>query len=385
MGMTFGQVFPMNQQQVWAYFYNEPNGMWMNQTVANTMATGVGYSVKMNAPQTATFSGQMNMNPVTMTLSKLNPSTNINRVGWNLLGNPFTSALNWNDMILGTGVDGAVYVWNGFTYLSYVGGVGSLPGGIIPAENGFMVKTNVHGSSVTIPFAARVHSNIPFYKESVSNLLSLKADANNISDEAFINFNGNAGTGFDSQFDAFKLMGIDEAPALYSMVSGEILSVNSLPMEGNEVVDMGFKCGVNGTYSLTASGMESFDATTPIWLEDLKTGAVQDLRSNPNYSFSYATTDTENRFRLHFKSAYSVPENSLSGINIYSVVRTVVINNTTNLSGEVKIYDMTGRELTHATMSSQNETRIPVNAAVGNYLVKVITENGVASGKVFIR
>jgi hypothetical protein len=46
---------------------------------------------------------------------------------------------------------------------------------------------------------------------------------------------------------------------------------------------------------------------------------------------------------------------------------------------------MTGRELTHATMSSQNETRIPVNAAVGNYLVKVITANGIASGKVFIR
>jgi hypothetical protein len=306
-------------------------------------------------------------------------------VGWNLIGNPFTSSLAWDLIVKSPGVDGAVYVWNGSVYLFYIGGMGSLPFGIIPPENGFMVKAFIPGAFVDIPLAARVHSNIPFYKESFTNLLSLKTQANNISDEAFVYFNDNATANFDSQYDAYKLMGITEAPNLYSMTGAEVLSMNALPMEGNEVVDMGFKCGVNGTYSLTASGMESFDAATPIWLEDLKTGAVQDLRSNPNYSFSYATTDTENRFRLHFKSAYSVPENSLSGINIYSVVRTVVINNTTNLSGEVKIYDMTGRELTHATMSSQNETRIPVNAAVGNYLVKVITENGVASGKVFIR
>jgi hypothetical protein len=142
---------------------------------------------------------------------------------------------------------------------------------------------------------------------------------------------------------------------------------------------------VNGTYSLNASGMESFDATTPIWIEDLKTGTKQNLRINPSYSFDYTTGASELRFRLHFKSAYSVPENSLSGINIYSASRTVVINNTTSLAGEVKIYDLAGRELTHTSMNSSNETRIAVNYAVGTYLVKVITEKGVASNKVFIR
>jgi hypothetical protein len=169
------------------------------------------------------------------------------------------------------------------------------------------------------------------------------------------------------------------------MITGDVLNFNALPMEGNEVVDLGFKCGVSGTYNLTGAGMESFDAATPIWLEDLKTGAVQNLRTNPAYSFSYATGDAEKRFRLHFKSAYSVPENSLSGINIYSVARTVVISNTTKKAGEVWIYDLAGRELTHTTMSSASETRIPVNAAVGNYLVKVVTEDGVTSNKVFIR
>jgi hypothetical protein len=314
----------------------------------------------------------------------VNPSGIPSRVGWNLIGNPFSSALDWNQMI-SIGTDGAVYVWNGSTYLSYNAGIGALTGGIIPSVNGFFVKANQNNATVIIPFAARVHSNIPFYKESIANLLSMRVDANNYSDQAFVNFNDNASSGFDSQFDAYKLQNIDQAPAIYSMITGNILSINSLPMQGNEVVDLGFKCGVNGTYTITASGIESFDATTPVWLEDLKTGTVQNLRSNPAYSFDYTTADNEKRFKLHFKSATGIPANSQSGITIYSAMHTVVINNTTNLSGEVKIYDLTGRELLHTTMTSQNETRIMTNFAVGTYLVKVTTLNGVVSNKVFIR
>jgi len=381
---TFNNVFPLAQNAVWAYIYDEASGNWMNQTIANTLAVGTGYSVNMTTPQTALFAGQLNQNPVFNTLSDVNTSGIPSRVGWNLLGNPFSSSIMW-DAVVKIGTDGAVYVWNGSAYVSYNAGIGALTGGIIPSVNGFFVKANVNNATVIVPFEARVHSNIPFYKESIANLLSLKAEANNYSDETFVNFNESASAAYDGQFDAYKLQNIAEAPALYSMITGDILSINALPMEGNEVVDLGFKCGVNGTYSITANGMESFDATTPVWLEDLKTGTMQNLRTNPSYSFSYTTDDNEKHFKLHFKSANDVPANTLSGINIYSASRTVVINNTTTLAGEVKIYDLAGRELTHTSMNSQNETRIPVNYAVGTYLVKVITENGVASNKVFIR
>jgi hypothetical protein len=381
---TFNSVFPLNQNFVWAYTYDEPSGNWMNQTIANTLGVGTGYSVKMNTPQTAFFAGQLNQNPVALTLSDVNPSGNASRVGWNLVGNPFSSALDWNNIVT-NGTDGAVYVWNGTGYVSYNAGIGALTNGIIPSVNGFFVKANVNNATVIIPFGSRVHSNIPFYKESIANLLAIKAEGNNYADETFVNFNDNATSNFDAKYDAYKLQNVADAPALYSMITGDILSINALPMLGNEVVDLGFKCGVNGTFTLNASGIESFDATTPVWLEDLKTGAVQNLRVNQTYAFDYTTADNEKRFKLHFKSAFSVPENSLSGINIYSAVRTVVINNSTSLSGEVKIYDLTGRELLHTGMSSQNETRIPVNFAVGTYLVKVTTSNGVASNKVFIR
>jgi hypothetical protein len=383
--VIFDDVFPLNQSQVFAYLYDEPSGNWVNRLYSDPMNVGTGYSVLMNVPQVATFNAPFNNNPVALTLSKMNPSGNPNRVGWNLLGNPFPCSLEWDLIIRGAGVDGAVYLWNGSNYVSFVSGVGSVVGGIIPPQNGFFVKTAVDGDFIILPFAARVHSNMPFYKESFTNLLSLKTEGNNYSDEAFIRFSDDASVAFDSQLDAYKLMGIEAAPQLYSMVSNEVLTINTLPMEGNEVVNLGFKAGVNGDYTVNASGIESFDATTPIWLEDLKTGAVQNLRSNPVYNFAYTSGDNENRFRIHFKSAYGTPENSLSGINIYSVNSTVVINNTTKLAGDVAIYDLAGREILRTNMSSDTETRIPVKVAVGSYLVKVVTEKGVSSNKVFIR
>ncbi len=381
----FDHAFPLNQTEVWAYRYDEPSGMWVNQLYTDPMVVGTGYSVLMNVPQVAFFEGQLNGLVPPMMLSSLNTSGDINRTGWNLLGNPYTSAILWDMIIKGSAVDGAVYVWNGFNYVSYVGGVGSLVGGIIPAHNGFFVKTMVHGDFLQIPLFARTHSTIPFYKDAATNTLSLRTDANSYSDQTFIHFNNDATAGFDSQLDAYKLMGVNEAPQVYSMITGDVLSVNTLPQEGTEVVNIGFKCGNAGTYTITGTGMETFDASTPIWLEDLKTGTMQNLRTNPVYTFNYSAGDTENRFRIHFKSAYSIPDNTLSGINIYSLLHTVVINNTSNLSGEAWIYDLTGRELTHAAITSKGETRIPVNAAVGNYIVKVITEEGVTSQKVFIR
>lgn len=382
---TFNTVFPLAQSAVWAYMYDEPSGIWLSQTIGNTLGVGTGYSVLMDVPQTALFTGQLNTVPVTYNLSNQYVGS-ANKTGWNLIGNPFSSAIDWDNLIL-TNTDAAVYVWNGSSYVTYVPGVGGdLTGGIIPSVNGFFVKANSSGASVTIPLNSRVHNtSIPFFKDEIANLLSLKASANNFTDKTFIHFNESASSGFDSNYDAYKLMGIDEAPELYSMIPGEILSINALPEQGNEIVDLGFKCGVSGVYALTAEGVASFESNTPVWIEDLKTGAFQNLHTDPEYSFNYTTGDSEMRFRLHFKSANGIQSVINNEIIVYSELNTLVIKNSTNLYGEVMIFDLTGRELLRKNMNSQPETRILLNVTDGIYLVKVITEKGITSTKVFIR
>ncbi len=387
--INFGTVFPLNQLAVWAREYNEPSGDWVNLFIADYMEVGKGYSIEMTESQMATFPGIFNSTDVTKPLLYANTGGDPNRVGWNLLGNPFQSSLSWN-IILNAGgpipiVEAAAYVWNGVQYVSWNGFTGSLTNGIIPPQNGFFVKAIAPGFSFNIPLAARVHSNIPFYKNNIADLLILKAEGNAYADETFIRFNEEATPLFDADHDAYKLWGLENAPQLYSIVPGDVLSINELPFQGNEVVDLGFKCNTSGTYSITASGIDNFSALTPIFIEDLTINYVQDLRQNPEYSFNYNTSDQENRFKIHFKSTTGFEDPLALGIKVYGFDHTVVFNNTTGLTGDVRIYDLAGRKLKDATMSSTTATRIHLQVATGTYIVKVTTAKGTVNTKVFIK
>jgi hypothetical protein len=101
----------------------------------------------------------------------------LNLSGFNLLGNPFSSGLNWDDITNGVyfpfpaNTNKGVYFTRNNQQCSYVNGVG-IPAdvsGIIPPMQGFFVKTLSAGNSITIPAAARTHTNIHgFYKKSLS-------------------------------------------------------------------------------------------------------------------------------------------------------------------------------------------------------------------------
>jgi hypothetical protein len=380
---TFGDVFPLNQTQVWVRQYNETTGDWDNLTSANYMSVGKGYTVQMNQPQTALFEGVLNSNPVTMTLAKQNPGTDPQRVGWNLLGNPFTSAIDW-DLTDHANVDGAVYVWNGSQYVSWNGTVGALTDGIIPAQNGFFAKTMTDGLTMNVPLSARVHSSQGFYKTSVPDMLEITVEGNSFSDKTFVRFNNEASAGFDNQFDAYKLFGNENAPQIYSMITNAVLSINELPMAGNEVVDLGFSCNTTGIYTITANGTENFASNVPVILQDVKLNVYHDLKTNPVYSFSYQTEDDENRFKLWFQEVTGINNPDINNLRVYSFDKTVVIENNNGLTGEVGIYDITGRQISSNVLTNQSTTQIPVNVACGTYIVKIITANGPVNAKVFI-
>lgn len=377
-GATFGNVFA-NSNTVWARAWNPLTNGWVYKTLSDPFVVGAGYSISTTTPSvSANFVGPFNKTAISSTLSNANG-------GWNLLGNPFQSAIDWDNVVKGSGIGAAVSVWNGANYITWNGTVGGLNGGIIPAENGFFASTTTDGATLTVPLEARVHSPIAFYKQSVANVLALEANGNDASDQMFIHFNNDATAGYDNQFDARKLWGADYAPQLYSMITNDLLAINELPMAGNETIDLGFSCNTNGEYSLTASAMESFEVTTSILLEDMKINTTQDLRANPVYNFSYVTGENANRFKLQFKSTTGINDLTTSGISVYSYDNNVIINNTTSRVGEIWVYDMTGRVLIHSTMSSNMTTRIPVHVAIGTYMVKVVTAKESVNHKVFIR
>ncbi|MBK6964549.1 MAG: T9SS type A sorting domain-containing protein [Bacteroidales bacterium] len=380
---SFGSVFPDDQQTVWARFYDEFSGDWINQEVDDLLIPGTGYSMFLTQPHTASFYGKLIQNNYPTIIKTSNPGSDPDRVGWNLLGNPHPCSLDW-DLIPNAAAEQAVYVWNGVQYISWNGSVGALTDGIIPPLNGFFVKALVNTGQdiITIPLSARVHSNTPFYKELHANVLELRAEGNNYSDITYFHFNNEATEGFDTQFDARKLRGIEEAPQLFSYAGGKELSINEQPLVPDVVIELGFTCGESGNFILNGRGLESFSNKVRILLEDQKEEILQDLLMDNQYNFSYNAGESEHRFRLHFTEISSNPESALA--NIYSIGKTVIVNNIAGLNSEIQIFDFTGRMILNSLIDSGNQGSFTLNAASGPYVVKIITTKGVQSQKVVI-
>jgi len=133
------------------------------------------------------------------------------------------------------------------------------------------------------------------------NLLNLTIEGNSYSDQTFIVFVPSATTGFDSDYDAYKLMGIYAAPQLYSIIPCCNLSVNALPdININLEVQLGFRVGANTTYTIKAQSLYTFGNDTTIVLEDTKENVLLNLKTDSIYTFDGYTDDDEERFKIHF-------------------------------------------------------------------------------------
>jgi hypothetical protein len=318
--------------------------------------------------------------------------------GLNLISNPYPSAIeadidNWSKRFVSNAVwiwshtNGNYVYWNG-TNGDNGSGWGTMTGGIIPAMQGFFVQTTRNNSNLTIPQSDRIHSNQEFYKESSipANTLKLEVEANEYTDVIFVNFNEAASEEFDLEYDVRKLFGLPEAPQLYSRIFNEQLSINSLPgLEDSRMVQLGFECGLPGFYSIHASEFESFAESVSVFIEDTKNGSLQNLSDNPVYQFDYDISDEAGRFVLHFGGPIGVKELSTEIISIYAEEKVVYIRKSSELLGEIAIYDMLGQKIVSQSINDSELQRITIGNGTGYYIVKVQSGKSLMTQKVFIR
>nr|MBC8489091.1 fibronectin type III domain-containing protein [Bacteroidota bacterium] len=233
---------------IYLKYYNEPTTTWTYiVNLGVPLPPGQGYAAWSSpvwfGSTTVTFNG----GPLNEGNTSIPVSYNVGSGGdgWNLGGNPYPCAIDWDDANwTKTNIDGAVYVWNGVQYLVWVNGTGDLTNGIIPAMQSFFVKANAPGPALQVTNSAKLHGNDPYKGSGVDQLLELTVNGNGYNDKTFIYFNEYATEGFDSDFDAYKKYGIDEAPQLYSIAGDEILSINVLPeMSSGMAIPLGFEVG----------------------------------------------------------------------------------------------------------------------------------------------
>ena len=373
--------------------YDETSEKWIGITDPSTiMYVGEGYSVTMPAPggDVVFTGGEPNYGDKTISGLSYTLMGNSDYTGWHLLGNPFPSAIDWD---LGNwnrnNLDATVYVWDA-TAQNYKcrpaqSGFGTLTDGIIPTGQGFMVHVSgaVTGS-ITIPEAARVHTSLSFYKTHPSDLLGLEIIGNNFSDKMFIHFMEGATNGFDPEFDAFKLMGNEQAPQIYSMLSDHDLTINVLPVSSRIMtIPIAVKIGTAGNYRITASDISTFADGTGIFLEDLKSQEMINLAVDHVYNFIGLPGDEEHRFNLAF-SLVGIDKKEVHEMNIYSKGTDIYINIPFAGLANVFIYDLPGRLVSTSKSTGNSLNRISMDRTPGYYIVKVVCNEKTVTAKVFI-
>ncbi len=382
------------------YTWWEPTNQWVNYKNTVTSPTwkeangnslyftpGKGYLVDYEVGGPKHFTDKLNKDNIPVSNLPISTGPGGSH-GWHLLGNPFSSAIEW-----GTGdwsinnINATAKIWEE-TSASYVDIDNISPHSpIIPALNGFMVQvTNGFSgdNSLIIPTAARLHNTASWYKSTDIPYIVLVANdpTGQTAQKSILRFDNQATTGFDPAFDSHFLEGY--APKFYSVAGEEHLSTNTLPEVGG-TVQVPFAFIKNDGVSFTIEAKKISNLYGPVILNDLKTSATQDITANPVYSFTSESGDNPNRFLLTFSHVGIGDTQKSNTFTVYtSDNRIFVLDNTGKSHGNVFVYNMVGQLILQQKLNGGNMTNISLDAATGYYLVKVVTNEQTYSTKIFI-
>jgi len=368
------------------YVYSDPEGPLNTVYDFTALNVGQGYNFFDAVTNTLHLGGSsLNTSNSNMSLS----FSGYDGSGFNLLGNPFTSGLNWNDIIAApsypTNTSTGLYFTRNNVMCYYIGGVGSPSevNGYIPPMQGFFTKTYASGKSITLPASARTHTAHARYKGSADiPLIRLNLIRNNSNyDETVIRFDELAKSDFDLDFDAYKWPGASSLTQIYSLSDGTKYAINGQPYPETFVeIPIAVVIAKDTIHTINAgelTGLDRYDVT----LKDNTTGFIADLKTTPSLSFSSATGTITGRFVLKISLNTTGVENPVQTRNIFNIysgngninIQTLV-DEWDGKQGSVNIMDLTGRiieTLDNEEFSRNSLIMMPFANRPGIYVVEI--------------
>ncbi len=371
--MNLASSFP----NIFRYDESRTSSGWVGYTTATDPLVPLeGYSINFGStatPNTVDVTGVVNNGPISITLYNNN---NTYTKGFNLVGNPYPSALDW-DAAAGwtkTQIDDAIYYFRasttdqyGGTYSSYVNGISSDPGvatNIIPSMQAFFVHVTDGSFPVTgtleLTNSVRVNDlTHPFLKaKNLSSRFLIRLTAGFTADTSsgdpmVIYFDPDANISFDSDMDALKLMNTNMAmPNLYSIISGGAkLSINAMPdISDTELfVPLGLKTYVAGEIGFSIRENENMPEGMNIVLRDATTGTNIDLLQDKEYKITLAAGEYIDRFYLGFMRSTTDLSDLEEADDFFSVYSTraiikATVNKLDGREGLLSVFDLGGRQ-----------------------------------------
>ena len=294
--------------------------------------------------------------------------------GFNLVGNPYASSIDWdkynttttNSGIYTSNVGNTIYILDPVSknYGVYI--ANSAFGGtnnathIIPSGQGFFVQASAAGAALYFNEDAKTTTQVtganlllgtPVANNTIGRYLHVQLNKDSTeADEIYISFNSSAKSQFVIGEDAVQKPGFGAASLASMSSDGVPLSINTLALPGqSEAIALNVNATVDGSYQLSVPEIKSIPALYDVWLMDAYKKDSVDVRQSPIYNFTINKSDPasygSNRFSLVIR------QNPALGLHLLNFAAAKATN---------------GAQIVWKTINEQNYTNFTVERSTNN-------------------
>lgn len=384
--------------------FDEASGTYqVYDTTTNDLTpitSGVGYRSARDSSEdgvsgtTFTFTGEIESGNVDVSISSIGSSFE----GWNLIGNPYSSYLDFdaffsmNQSQIDVSTFQAIYGYDGDASDGWEVLNSATTGRLIAPGQGFFVKSKSDGGMVTFTPSMRVTGDTDDFilgRSSASphhGHLELKAISNTSEFTTDFYFNDNSSQGLDPGYDAALYGGNSPDFAIYSLLVEDITggvpfsiqALSSNAME-NVVIPLGISAD-QGQQIIISINESDLPSDINVYLEDTDYNLFT-LLNNGEYTFTADEDLSETgRFYLRFEgNALTVTELPINKLSIYSDFSSNSIVIEGNLEEETSfvLYDLNGKNLMNDQLDiSKNRQIIAVDQlSAGVYILELMSQS----------
>lgn len=398
--------YATSRNRVWTY--NEPSHSYSSISNNTTsLVPGTGYALSLDdfpsriAESTFSFNGTLVNGDITIPVSSTGSDNSFR--GYNLIGNPYMSFLDWNQVDK-TNVSSIICyrtAQNGIFVYDYFDGTDGTSSGdngtvseFIPPMQAFWVYVPGANTNAELKFtnAMRTHqdqitdnSNLLRVKSNLRKpTLRIQVSNGNHHDQALLLLDNQSGT----KTDAIKISNKNiHVPEIYLNSNDKEAVIKHLgSVDSNTSLKMGFRPWTDGSFSISAVEFRDFpDAARPVLIDHV-TGAEFDMSYGDSYDFTSDAQTTNDRFEIVFRAPSITTDNISAGLDVFKVRvdagNNLVIEGDLSAAMQMNLFDLSGKKVLNNLVNEQVQA---LNLLSGIYILQIQRNEQIRNFKIIVK